>query len=87
MESKEEIMVGTTIATDQFTNPDDIFKEIVIIARSFHDRIYIMSMGMNTKVQGRLPLLQCITFHSLLALIKALVLKDLPGEIPDEYDS
>src|SRR3954471_8076942 len=23
-------------------------------------------MGMNTKVQGRLPLHQCITFHSLL---------------------
>ena len=57
MESKEEIMVETTIAKDQFTNPDDIFKEIVIIARSFHDRIYIVSMGMNTKVQGRLPLL------------------------------
>ena len=66
MESKEEIMVGTTIAKDQFTDPDDIFKEIVIIARSFHDRIYIVSMGMNTKVQGRLPLPQCITFHSLL---------------------
>jgi hypothetical protein len=29
--------------------PDDIFKEIVIIARSFHDKIYIVSMGMNTK--------------------------------------
>ena len=49
MESKEEIMVGTTTAKDQFTDPDDIFKEIVIIARSFHDRIYIVSMGMNTK--------------------------------------
>ena len=33
---------------------------------SFHDKFYIASMGMNTKVQGRLPLLQCITFHSLL---------------------
>ena len=42
-------MVGTTIAKNQFTDPDDIFKEIVIIARSFHDRIYIVSMGMNTK--------------------------------------
>ena len=49
MESKEEIMVGTTIAKDQFTDPDDIFKEIVILGRSFHDRIYIVSMGMNTK--------------------------------------
>ena len=34
--------------------------------RSFHDKVYIVSMGMNTKVQGRLPLLQCITFHSPL---------------------
>ena len=75
MESKEEIMVGTTIAKDQFTNPDDIFKEIVIIPRSFHDRIYTVSMGMNTKVQGRLPLLQCITFHSLLAFDEVVVLK------------
>ena len=66
MKSKEEIMVGTTIAKDQFTDPDDISKEIVIIARIFHDRIYIVSMGMNTKVQGRLPLPQCITFHSPL---------------------
>ena len=49
MESKEEIMVGTTIAKDQFTDPDDIFKEIVIIARSFHDKFHIGSMGMNTK--------------------------------------
>ena len=49
MKSKEEIMVGTTIAKDQFTDPDDIFKEIVIVTRSFHDRIYIASMGMNTK--------------------------------------
>ena len=45
----KENMVGTTIAKDQFTDPGDIFKEIVIIARSFHDRIYIVSMGMNTK--------------------------------------
>ena len=59
-------MVGTTITKDQFTDPDDIFKEIVIIARSFHDNFHIGSMGMNTNVQGRLPFLQCITFHSLL---------------------
>ena len=41
-------------------------KGIIIITRSFHDKFHIGSMGMNTKVQGRLPLLQCITFHSLL---------------------
>ena len=80
-------MLGTTIAKDQFTDPDDIFKEIVIIARSFHDRIYIVSMGMNTKVQGRLPLLQCITFYSLLAFDEVAVLKTLSGKIPEEYDS
>ena len=77
MESKEEIRVGTTIAKGQFIDPDDIFKEIVIIARSFHNRIYIMSMGMNTKVQGRLPLLQCVTFHSLLAFDGVLVLESI----------
>ena len=26
-----------------------VIKEIVIVTRSFHDRIYIVSMGMNTK--------------------------------------
>ena len=26
-----------------------VIKEIVIVTRSFHDRIYIASMGMNTK--------------------------------------
>ena len=63
-----------------------VIKEIVIVTRSFHDRIYIASMGMNARFKV-LPLLQCITSHSLLALIKALMLKVLPGEIPDEYDS
>ena len=32
-------------------------------------------MGMNTKVQGRLPLLQCITFHSLLVFEEFVVRK------------
>src|SRR3989337_4609036 len=50
-------------------------KGITIITRSFHDRIYIVSMGMNTKVQGRLPLLQCITFHSLLIFEEIVVRK------------
>ena len=69
-------MVGTTIAKDQFTDTNGYYiKEIVIITRSFHDRIYIVSMGMNTKVQGRLPLLQCITLHSLLAFDEVVVLK------------
>ena len=80
-------MVGTTVARDQLTDTKGYYiKEIVIISRSFHDRIYIMSMGMNTKVKGRLPLLQCITFHSLLVSKIVLVSKVLPGEIPDGYD-
>ena len=32
-------------------------------------------MGMNTRVQGRLPLLQCITFHSLLVFEEIAVQK------------
>ena len=28
-----------------------VIKEIVIITRSFHDRIYIASMGMNTRFE------------------------------------
>ena len=44
----KEDMVGTTIAKDQFTDTQGYYiKEIV--TRSFHDRIYIVSMGMNTK--------------------------------------
>ena len=45
---KGENMVGTMIAKDQFTDTKGYYiKEIV--TRSFHDRIYIVSMGMNTK--------------------------------------
>ena len=65
----KESMVETTIEKGQI--PDirwTYTKGIVIISRSFHDRIYIVSMGMNTKVQGRLPLLQ--SFHSRLAFRK-----------------
>ena len=42
---------------------------------NFHDKFYIGSMGMNTKVQGRLPLLQCIIFHSLLVFEEFVVRK------------
>ena len=46
----KENMVGTTIAKDQSTDTKGYYiKEIAIITRSFHDRIYIVSMGMNTK--------------------------------------
>jgi hypothetical protein len=43
--------------------------------RSFHDKFCIESMSKNTKVQGRPPLLQCITFHSLLAFEEIVVLR------------
>ena len=55
-------------------------KGIIIITRSFHDKFYIGSMGMNTRVQGRLPLLQCITFHSLLVFQRKCSAEDLSGE-------
>ena len=43
-------MVGTTFAKDQFTDTRGYYiKEIVNITIRFRDRIYIMSMGMNTK--------------------------------------
>ena len=43
-------MVGTTVTKDQFTDTRLYYiNEIVIITRSFYGRIYIVSMGMNTK--------------------------------------
>src|SRR6187399_1020586 len=47
---------------------------------SFHDKFYIGSMGMNTKVQGRLPLIQCLTFHSLLVFEEIVESKNLFDE-------
>ena len=38
------------------------------LQRNFHEKIYIVSMSMNTSAQGRPSLLQCITFQSLLFL-------------------
>ena len=61
-------MLRTMIARDPNIVARRIYtQKIIVVTRSFHDRSYIVSMGMNTKVQGRLPLLQCITFQSLLA--------------------
>src|SRR4051812_19187324 len=76
MESKENIMVRTMIARDPIIDASRIYtKGIIIVTRSFHDKFYIVSMGMNSKVQGRLPLLQCITFHSLLDFDEVVVLE------------
>ena len=45
-----ENVVETTIANDQYIDTRRFhIKEIVIITRSFYDRIYIVSMGMNKK--------------------------------------
>src|SRR3954464_1458872 len=76
MESKENVMVRTMTARDQNIGARRIYtKGIIIVTRSFHDKIYIVSMGMNTKVQGRLQLLQCITFHSPLVFEEVVVRK------------
>jgi hypothetical protein len=75
MGAKENNMNGTTVAKDPAMDTRWIYAKGVIVTRSFHDRIYIVSMGMNRNVQGRLPLLQCITFHSLLVFEEMVVLK------------
>ena len=56
-------MVETITARDPIYDTGRITQMIKYLARSFHDKFHIVSVGMNTKVQGRLPLLQCITFH------------------------
>ena len=46
----KENMVGTTIAKGQILDIRGAYtKGMIIVTRSFHDKIYIMSMGMNTK--------------------------------------
>ena len=74
IESMENIMVRTMIARGSITDARGIYtKGVIIVTRRFHDKFYIVSMGMNTKVQGRLPLLQCITYQSLLAVGEVVV--------------
>ena len=46
----KENMVGTTIAKDQIPDIRRTYtKGISNFKRSFHDKIYLVSMGMNTK--------------------------------------
>ena len=48
--SKKTILVGTTIAKAKITDTGSNYtKGIIIVMISFHDKIYIISMGMNTK--------------------------------------
>ena len=43
-------MVGTTIAKAKIPDTGSNYtKGIIIVTRSFHDKIYIVSMGVNTK--------------------------------------
>ena len=59
---------------------------IKCFARSFHDKFHIGSMGMNIEFKVDSHFSKCIPFHSLLAFDEVVVLKVLPGEIPDESD-
>ena len=76
MGSKGNTMVRTMIAKESTIDAGGIYtKGAIVFTRSFHDRFYVVSVGMNTKVQGRLPLLQCITFQSLLAHMRVVGLQ------------
>ena len=80
-------MVRTMSARDPITDARRMYiQRIITVTRSFHDKFHIVSMGTNTKVQGRLPLLQCITFHPLLDFDEVVVLEILSGATPVEYD-
>ena len=71
-----ENIIGTVFAKDQFRDTRwTCTKEVILFTSSFHDKFYIGSMGMNVKVQGRLPLIQCLTFHSLLVFEEMVVRK------------
>ena len=45
----KEIMVGTTIAKGQIPDIRTYTKGIINLREAFSDKIYIVSMGMNTK--------------------------------------
>ena len=50
MGSKKNIWSEPQLQRINFTDTKGYYiKELVIITRSFHDRIYIVSMGMNAK--------------------------------------
>ena len=71
----KENMVGTTIAKGQIPDIRWTYTKGIINLR---EALMIRSTSCPwawTQVQGRLPLLQCITFHSLLAFDEVVVLK------------
>ena len=71
---------------DQFTGTKWYYiKGIVIITRSFHDRIYIVSMGMNTS--SRSTPTSSVYNLSFTSLFRRSCRVELSGKIPDDYDS
>ena len=66
--NQENNMVGTILAGDQIKDIGWFIQGNNYFMRSFHDKINIVPMGMNTKVQGRLPLspMHNFSFTSLL---------------------
>ena len=72
--SNKVSMVGTITAWNQVKDTERITQLNKYFARSFRDGLHRFH-GHEHKVQGRLPLLQCITFHSLLAFDDVVMLK------------
>jgi len=72
--SNEVSMVRTITAWNQVKETGRIIQMNKYFARSFRDGLHHFH-GHEHKVQGRLPLLQCITFHSLLTFDEVVVLK------------
>ena len=67
MASKQNIMVRTMIARDPITGARRIYtKGIIIVTRSFHDKFYIVSMGMNTRFRVDSHFFNVSPFNSLL---------------------
>ena len=70
----KDSMVGTITARGQIKHTERIIQMDNHFARSSRDGLHHFH-GHEHEVQGRLPLFQCITFHSLLAFDKVVVLK------------
>ena len=80
-------MIRTTIAKDQFTDTKGYYiKELVIITRSYHDRIYIVYMGMNTKFKVDSHFSNAyLSFTSHFR--RSCSVEILSSKIAEEYDS
>ena len=65
-----KLIVKALLGTLFLKNTKELYKGIIIFLRNFHEKFYIVCMNMNTSVQGRPSLPQCITFQSLLFLKK-----------------